>query len=209
MKRILALLLSVVVLLPAGCAFAQEATVQPAVLSAVGRCAAQNATQTVLSFELTAFGQTVAEAQSLMENSLTLLQDALFQQGLEQKDILNTRYDVDARYDYHYTKLTDRQILTGYTVVVELQLHMENERSAGAIIDAVNAAGVDCTCDLKFAEVSSSDARDAALASAAQEAMRKAGLMAEASGLKLDKLVSIEETSAQDASEVRVTYTVK
>ena len=41
------------------------------------------------------------------------------------------------------------------------------------------------------------------------EAVRKAGLMAEASGLKLDALVSMEELPEDAAAVVKVTYTVK
>jgi len=99
------------------CAFAQEIPAQeaaaPAVLSAMGRCEVANSgVCTVLCFELSTLGKTVAEAQSLMETSLTTLRDALSQQGIEEKDIVNTRYDVDTKYEYHYTKLTDTELVT-------------------------------------------------------------------------------------------------
>ena len=52
-------------------------------------------------------------------------------------------------------------------------------------------------------------AYDAALKIAAQDALHKAELMAEACGLELDRMVSIEEAEDVNAAIVRITYTVK
>lgn len=217
MKRFVCILCAMLLMM--GCASAQEMPVEPilledapapAVLSAVGRCKVETSgSRTVLCFELSTLGETVAEAQSLMETSLTTLRDALSQQGIEEKDIVNTRYDVDSKYEYHYTKLTDTELVTGYTVVVELQARMTDAHNVGQVIDAVDAAGVDCAYDLLYEELHDPAAFDTALAKAAREAVRKAGLMAEASGLKLDALVSMEELPEDAAAVVKVTYTVK
>lgn len=209
MKRFLACLLALCLL--SGFAFAQEFSAPaPSTLSTIGRAVVENSpTQAVLSFEMSSFGETVGEAQTLMESQLSALYAVLEAQGISQKAISSSRYDVHSRYEYHYTKMSETELLTGYDVEVAVQARVADAHNAAAIIDAVNLAGLDCGYDLLYETIRTSEAFDDALIRAAQEAMRKAGLLAESSGLKLYELISLEETLEEDAVVVRAIYTVK
>ena len=215
MKRLIALVCSILLLV--GCACAQELPLpaeQPApaaaTLSAVGSAQPEvSGTRALITLSLSAEGKTVLEAQQQMDGMLTLLMDTLSAQGIEEKDVRDTRYDVTGMYEYNHTRLTENELLTGYRVLVEKQAYVQDPRDAVTLIDAVHAAGVSCEYDLGYETVSAPGALDAALAQAAQQAMLKAGILAEASGLKLDRLVSVEEMPETGMAVVRVTYTVK
>ena len=131
MKRILVILTALCLV----CSFAlAEEMPAPATVSAVGSAALEGSTQAVLSCELNTFGPTVAEAQALMQRQLDTLRDVLKQQGVEAKDIASTRYDVHGKYDYHYTKLTETEVLSGYDVTVTLQARVADAHDLGTII---------------------------------------------------------------------------
>ena len=172
----------------------------PATLSAVGYADVKAQQLTVLSCELSAFGPTVAEAQQLMKDQLYQLREVLKAQGVSEEDISSTFFDVESKHEYHYTKLTETELLTGYTVSILLQARIADTHDVGAIIDAIDAAG-----DFIFTP----EACDEALLLAASEAMRKAGLLAEAGHVKLFDLIRLEESLVSGAAMVTATYTVK
>jgi len=207
LKRFIPLLLILCLLCTAACA---QSISEPATLTAVGIADVENAaTRAVLSIEMSAFGETVTQAQSQMDAMLDSLHAALEAQGIEEKSIRSTRYDVRGQYEYHYTKITETDLLIGYDVVVQLETYVADSHDVGAIIDAVNAEGIDCSYDLAYEKIEDPAAYDAALKIAAQDALHKAELMAEACGLELDRMVSIEEAEDVNAAIVRITYTVK
>lgn len=209
MKRFLSLLITLCLLYSFACA-ESPAQADPATLTAVGLCEVEErASLAILSIEVTAFGETVTEAQNQMDERLETLRAALQEQGIESSFMRSTHYDVRGQYEYHYTKMTETDLLIGYNVVAQLQSYMSDEQNVGAIIDAVNATGYDCSYDLSYEAIDDPEAYDAALAVAAQDALRKADMLAQACGLTLGRLISIEETEDTDTAIVKVTYTVK
>lgn len=207
MKRFFALLITLCLLGGSTCA---EEIAGPATLTAVGVADVEDLTsRAILAIEMSVFGETVTQAQSQMDDKLTLLRNVLQEHGIESKTVRSTHYDVRGQYEYHYTKMTDTDLLTGYNVVVHLESYVSDEHNVGAIIDAVNAAGIDSSYDLTYETIDDPAAYDEALALAAQDALRKADLLAKACGFKLDDLVAIEEIEDTDSAIVKVTYTVK
>ena len=207
MKRIFAILTALCLLF--GFALAEEG-IAPSTVTAVGCVTVECDSLSVLTCTLASFAPTVAEAQALMQDQLYPLREVLREQGVAEGDIASTSYDVQARYEYHHTKLTEKKLLNGYDVTVTLESRVADTHDVGTLIDAINAAGITCEYDLQYETVCTPEARDAALVEAAQEAMRKAGLLAEAGQVKLFELISLEESIVESgAAVVRVTYTVK
>lgn len=210
MKRILAILTALCLL--GGACLAESApadAAQPAALTAVGRAPiAQGKPSVMLLFMLETFGETVSDAQELARVQLSTLRETLADHDIHEENVVDTRYDVRAKYEYHYTELTETELLTGYNVTVALQAHVPDAHSVGTIIDAVNAAGLVCQYDLSYEYARDPEACDAALVLAAQEAMRRAGLLAQTAGVKLDCLVALEETLQEEEAVVRATYSV-
>ena len=209
MKRFWALMVCVLMLF--GCASGEEMhQEQPQLptLTAVGS-ADMNDDSAILTFILSVEGKTVSEAQALMDQQLLTLRDTLSKMKIAEDALQNRSYDVNPVNEYHYTKITDTTLLTGYSVLTELYLPMQEEHNAGLIIDAVNASGLDCSYDLTYESTLDQTMRDQALAKALQDAMRKAKLMATAGGFTLRDLVSIVEIPANGMAVVEVTYTIE
>lgn len=214
MKRVASILLALVMVFSAVSAMAEAACpAMPspaAMLTAVGSALVEKMDETaLLSFDITANGLTVAEAQANLENMKQIVLTALKNEKISSKDVRSTHYDVSPVYEYHYSKLTETQLLTGYNVESRMEIRVPDIDIAGRIVDEVHAAGVDCDCDLVFEAVEDPSAYDKALALAVQEAQRKAKLIADASGLTLDNLISLEEITVQAGlAMVEITYAV-
>ena len=182
----------------------------PALLTASGMAEAEiYQDYGVLHFALEETAETVIEAQDKMDATLVALRTALNAQGISDAEIRGANYEVHAVYEYNYTKYSDQRTLTGYNVLTAVEVHVQNTDNAVAIIAAVDSAGVNCSYDLVFETRDDPAAYDVALEKAAQEALRKAQVLANAAGLSLGELVSLEETEEESMAVVKVTYTVK
>lgn len=207
MKRICALLFGLTILL--GCAFAEEAA-SPATLTAVGASPVEvTGMTTVLSFSLSAAAQTAAGTNAAMEASRSALMELLAAQGVDEQDVHFTRYDMEHVYDYHHTKLSDTKLLQGFKLEAGLVTYLDGSRQARAIVDALFAGGLDADYKLTFEPASSAQAEDEALRLAAQEAMRKAGLLADVMGVALGEVLSVRESVVDGQAQVEATYAVK
>ena len=152
---------------------------------------------------------TVTEAQDKMDTVLAALHAALKAQGIDEAEIRAANYELHAIYEYNHTKYGENRTLKGYEVQTMVEVHVENTDKAVSLITAVNEAGVNCSYDLTYETREDPSAYAEALRSAAEEAMRNAQVLSEASGLKLAELVSIEETEEASMAVVKVTYTVE
>ena len=208
MKRFFALL--VILCLIAGVSYAEFLPDSPATLTAVGVATVEEKVDYgVLRFEMEASAQTVLLAQEQMDGTLTALRSALNAQGVDDSEIHSADYDLHGEYEYQYTKFSEQRVLTGYAIRTAQQLHVSDADQAAAIIAAVNEAGVNCSYSLVFETRDDPSAYAAALEKAAKQAFENARVLAQASGLELEKLVSVEETENELQAVVRVTYTVK
>lgn len=207
MKKCLALLC--LLLLMAGAALAEEAPV-PAALSACASVPVEEATPVaVLAFELTAQGATATDAHSAMEAMRAELMEALSQHGVTEQDVQLTNYSMAGQYDYHHTKMTEKQLLTGYGVSARMEVRFAELAAASAAVDEAFQHGLAFECALTFESSRSQQAQDAALTAAVQEAMRKAQLMAQACGVTLGEVTRVEESLQDGCAQVEVTYAVQ
>ena len=211
MKRFI-VLLTVLCLLASGCLAeaVPSAAQNPTLLTTVGTAEVElRHDYGILHFALEETAPTITGAQQRMDNMLAALRAALQAQGIADGEIHGANYEVHATYEYNYTKYSEQRILTGYNVQTTLEVPVADTETAVQLISAVDEAGVKCGYDLTFESRGDLSAYDAALEAAAQEALRKAQVLADASGLTLDTLISIEEISEREAAAVQVTYTVK
>ena len=165
----------------------------------------------VLTFSVKAEGATVAEANAIALASATALRTAVKEQGVDEDDIRQTGFDVTPNVQYHNTKLTGDQVITGYNVELTLSVRIFDLNIIGKVIDAAMQTGANTAHELVYESSNTTEAYYSALAQAAQLAMKKAQLMAESCGLTLDALESIVETSTMDdgVAVVQVTYRAK
>lgn len=194
MKRFFALLLILTLCL--GGAHAEEAAAPAAVITATGVNRVElNADRAVLTLYPSGTGETVAEAQAAADAMCSALTAALMAAGVAETDIRATRSDVEAQYDYHYTKLTETQVVTGYCVKMIVDVTIHDVNSVSALVAAAVEAATGASYELTFQSTQTDAAYSQALSAAAQDAIAKAGQLAQSCGLTLGEMVSVTEAA--------------
>ncbi len=117
--------------------------------------------------------------------------EALKKAGVNEKDIVTNSYSVHAEYDYS----GNQSVLTGYNVTNQLTVLIRDMEHIGATLDKATAAGANSIYNIQFLSSKSAEAQDEATAYAVQDALRKAKLLADAAGLTLGGITSIEEAT--------------
>ena len=197
MKRLLAVMLTLLLCCSAACA--EEGT--PTVLKASGTSTVTlKADMAVLTFAVSATGETVAAAQEQAAATRQALYAALEAQGVDAADIHTLSGSVSAEYDYLYGKLDAGQELTGYCVDSSLSVVVRDADKLAALIDTAALNGAKNTFELTYTSSQTAAAYDQALAQAAQEAMRKAQVLADACGVSLVSMQALTEVPAAGAT---------
>lgn len=165
----------------------------------------------VLTFSLTAEAETVSEANAQMMQTVQMLEAALVELGVAKEHIRQKAYDVESDVSYQNTKLTADRVTIGYLVEMTLAVRIEDLSSVGKVIDTAMQIGADITHDLIYESSAAEDAYRDALVTATQDAINKAGIIAESCGLKLMNLISVTEISTrQDGTAVvEIAYLAK
>lgn len=213
MKRLLALFAALTLFLtPSALGEATPASApcpEPeTVLSAIGSAKVMLTPDVaVLTLGVRAAGDTMAEAQRMADETFGRVREALLGQGIAAEDVHITYYNVETVYSYQYSKLGDQETPSGFTAETDLAVYVRDVGKVGAVVDAAIGVGADSRYELTFESSERAEAYETALAAAAKDAMRKAGLLARAGGLTLIKLKSVCELTDGEAEEVVVSVT--
>lgn len=216
MKRLIALLMTLVLIF--GCACAQE--VQPAAPAAMIAAPVITATGVgqvsipadcaLLTLYLSGRGETIDEAQQRAQTVQTAVLDSLTAAGTAPEDICTGHWDVEALYDYHYTKLSETKVVNGYSVQTSVDVTIHDVDRVGELVAAAVEGGAGTGYEVVFQSTQTAAAYSQALAAAAQNALAKASQLAESCGLALGQLVSVTElTPTADAYALTVTAAVE
>ena len=191
MKKLLILLLTLALLLPVF-AQAEHAAAPGATITVSG-----NATVTLkadyaqVTVGVSTKAPTVEEASQKNTVAIHAVIVALTEAGVLEEDIATSNYSVNAEYDY---SSMGGQRLTGYNVSNQLNVTIRDMEHIGATLDKATAAGANTIYNIQFLSTKADAAMDEATASAVQDAMRRAPLLADAAGLQLGSIVSITDT---------------
>lgn len=135
--------------------------------------------------------QAVSMKDAVNANNVALnaIIDALTALGIPREDLSTSNYYVGTEYDYSVTPA----VLAGYSVNNTLNVTVRNLDQVGAVIDAAIDAGANNIYGVTFLSSQTSQSHDQALTLAIQEGMRKAQLMAQATGRSLGDLEAVVE----------------
>jgi uncharacterized protein YggE len=139
--------------------------------------------------------QTVGAALGSANAAASKVQTTLRAKGVAEKDLQTSNLTIQPRYS------SDAQNVTGYQVSESLTATIRGLKTAGDVISAAAAAGGDATrvesvaLDLSDITTLMAGAREAAFT----QARTRATQYARAAGADLGKVVSIQESSDQDA----------
>ena len=122
------------------------------------------------------------------------LQAALAHCGIQAKDIKTSDYSVDASYeskrdmDGNYTRH-----FVGYECVHQLQIRFDLDMERlGSILDAISGCIAEPDCSIEFSVKDTEPMMQEVLKNAAENARKKAEILARASGVALGELLHID-----------------
>ncbi|MEM9524669.1 MAG: SIMPL domain-containing protein, partial [Pseudomonadota bacterium] len=134
-------------------------------------------------------------ADALAENSrrLTAVFAALADAAIEDRDMQTSNLTLSPKWNDRLQNSRQSGRITGFVVSNVLRINVRDLTKLGGILDQVVSSGANQFQGLSFGLQDPDPAQDAARRAAVIDAARKAALYAEAAGVKLGRIVSIEE----------------
>ena len=187
MKKLLAIILTVLMTLSAG------ALAEGAITVSGGGQVNLAADMAYVTLGISISDSDVSTVMQQANTSIDSICAALVESGLP-KDCISTDYlYISPQYDYSGDNSNE---IIGYNVNSGLKLTIDDVDAVGSYIDVAFAAGANSFDSITFAVKDNSEARDEALRLAVADAEKKANVLAEAAGMKLGDIVSIEENNS-------------
>ncbi len=151
----------------------------------------------VLSLGVEGQARTVAEANGIAADAIAAVLSVLRGSGVDDEDMETQHFSIQPQYSFD--RNTGVQTLTGYRVTNSLVVTLRDLDAVGSIIDAAAAAGGDATRinSIGFRVEDGVALEEEARVLALADAVAKADLFAEATGVTRGKLVFITESSFQ------------
>ena len=145
----------------------------------------------VINLGVSTDAATSEEAVSMNTEKMNAVLEAIKALGVLEEDIQTTNYALNPKYDW-----TDgTQVDAGYTLSQNVELRIRDFDLIGQVISASSTAGANMVGSVEFTVEDGEAAKQEARMEAVEEAKAKAEQIAEASGLKLGKVVSYYEYS--------------
>ena len=181
-------------------AWAQEASRAEAVINVEGQGEASLAPNMAI-MQLGVVTEDEAAEQALKSNTLAMagVMKMLNGQGVADRDIQTSGFEITPRYQHVADDKQDGKApkIDGYSVSNGLSVRVRDLAKLGGIIDGAVQLGVNQAGAIRFTndkpELAINDARKQAM----EDAMTKAKTLAEAAGVKLGRIVSINENASR------------
>ena len=113
--------------------------------------------------------------------------------GIEARDLETTRVSVQPQYSYPAAGSREPRKIVGYEVSNALSIRVRDLDKLGALLDQLVVVGANQLRNIELSVAEPGPLRDAARAAAMKDAVRKAGLYAEAAGVRIVRVMSIVE----------------
>lgn len=143
-------------------------------------------------------GATAAEALRKNNEAMTRLMVMLRKRGIEDRDFQTVRFNVSPRYKYDKTQQEPPRI-AGYQVTNEVNVKVRKLSTLGEFLDETVSLGANQIRGISFDVADPAKLFDEARRKAMADAQHRAGIYAEAAGLKLGRPISIEEQAGRAA----------
>ena len=172
-------------------AFADTATAGATTLSlSVEGEATATPDMATVSFGVQTQGKTAADALQANNARMTAVMAALKNAGIAAKDIQTSSLNLNPQYTYGNNV---PPTLNGYQASDQITVRVDDLSRTGPVIDQVVKAGINQIDSVTFGLKDNNAALDQARQSAVATLAQRAGLYAAATGLRVSRLVSIEE----------------
>jgi uncharacterized protein YggE len=173
-------------------ALAQSAP-QPPTLTVFGDGIATAAPDiAVVTLGVVSEAATAKDAMGANATDMTAVIAAITDAGIATKDIATSGLSVSPVYSDPSKDPNGRAQVTGYRVQNQVTVKIRDLAKSGPLLDKVIAAGANRVTGIDFDIDKASALRDEAMKAAIAEARRKAKLMAEAAGVTLGPIQSVQ-----------------
>jgi uncharacterized protein YggE len=135
---------------------------------------------------------TAKDALAANATDMTAVISAITDAGIATKDIATSGLSVNPVYSDPSKDPNGRSQVTGYRVQNQVTVKIRDLAQSGPLLDKVVTAGANRVTGIDFDIDKASALRDEAMKAAITEARRKAELMAEAAGVQLGAIQSVQ-----------------
>ncbi|MDE7293718.1 MAG: SIMPL domain-containing protein [Oscillospiraceae bacterium] len=148
---------------------------------------------TVITMDLTGLCPDYSEAMNKSSEDTESLKKALAPLGFDSKDIKTTNFDFGAKFDSHYDNGKYIKEFLGYKYIHELKIEFDSDnRRLGEILSVLVDCGAKPEFEISYTIKDKESAKNELLAKAVVDARRKAELLANAAGVRLKDIQSID-----------------
>lgn len=145
----------------------------------------------VISLGVTTEAQTVAQAQEEANEAANKIIDSLKKQGIKEESIKTVNYSVSPNYSFS----GESQRIIGYSVSQSFEVEAPIDK-ASQTVDAATSAGANNIGNISFKlnDDKLADLKNKAREEAVKNAKSSASGLADASGIKLGKIINVSES---------------
>ncbi len=184
-------------LAPAPAAFAQPASGNERVaqlsITGTGHVQAAPDMATVTSGVVTE-AKSAKEALSENSKAMTAVIEKIKTAGIDAKDIQTSGFNISPNYDHSKSSYSGSGRIVGYRVFNNVNVRVRDLSKLGDLLDAMVTEGANTISGINFIVSEADTLSDEARKKAVENAKRKAELYAAASGVKLGRILSINES---------------
>jgi uncharacterized protein len=157
----------------------------------------------LLSIGVTKTALTVADAQNQTNAAANKIIEDLKKLGIKEKDIKTTDYSVNPKYDY----ARGDQNITGYIVTQTLEVNIAPIDIANKAIDTATLNGANLVGGITFTfnDKTKKDLENKARSEAVKIAKEKAESLSKATGIRLGKIVDVQESNGYSPRPIMMT----
>ena len=138
---------------------------------------------------------TVADAQQKVNDVMNKIINDLKKEGINEKDIKTNSYNVNPKYDY--TMMPSRNNTNGFTVSQNLEINVKPIEKINKVIDIATSDGANIVnqASFGFSDELKKKLENQAREEAVKDARTKAESLAQAAGIRLGRVVDVQENS--------------
>lgn len=140
---------------------------------------------------VTTQAQTAAEALKTNSEAMSRLLKALAARGIAEKDVQTTNLSVAPQY--RHEPPGREAVVSGYMASNQVKVKVRQLDSLGAIVDEAVGQGANQVHGIQFRSSAEKTLMDQARRDAVEDAKRRAELYAAAAGVKVGKVITIQE----------------
>lgn len=146
-----------------------------------------------ISVGVTESASSVLDAQTKVNSKAKKIIDSIKKLGVNEKDIKTTNYSVNPDYSFDRT-----QKVTGYTVSQSLEVKTDIDK-INQVIDSSTSNGANVAGGIEFVlnDEKQLQLENSARKEAVEKAKKKAKGLAEATGIKLGRIIDVSQSSGQ------------